>query len=215
MRTKWWSEQWEFIIYCFPITFAESLQTSANRYLSGKVYKPFHLVQKKRKGLQMKALTTHLKCMQPVAAPVFFVWGHWGGKMHFWGGRNKKKIKKMADFDHFFWGGGASGAEPPRGGIPPCPSPLKPPLHATSEVPHFEVLRWWRNNLNSMGISRLKGKKNWNGAKELEDRERLFNGLCRGRATRNTCSEFHQGREENTRDGKGRTKESPKVRNRL
>ena len=24
---------WEFIIYCFPITFAESLQTTANRYL--------------------------------------------------------------------------------------------------------------------------------------------------------------------------------------
>ena len=35
-------------------------------------------------------------------------------------------------------------------------------------------------------LSRMKGKKNWNGAKELEERERhlFFNELCRGQQGR-------------------------------
>ena len=61
---------WEFIIYSFPITFAESLQTTANRYLKkwaglARCANPSILFRsREKKGLQMKALTTHLKCMQ-------------------------------------------------------------------------------------------------------------------------------------------------------
>ena len=61
---------WEFIIYCFPITFAESLQTTANRYLKkwaglARCANPSILYRsREKKGLQMKALTAHLKCMQ-------------------------------------------------------------------------------------------------------------------------------------------------------
>ena len=60
---------WDFIIYCFPITFAESLQTTANRYLKkwaglARCANPSILYRsREKKGLQMKALTTHLKCI--------------------------------------------------------------------------------------------------------------------------------------------------------
>ena len=87
---------WEFIIYSFPITFAESLQTTANRYLKkwaglARCANPSILFRsREKKGLQMKALTTHL-------------------------------------YDHM--------------------------------------------------LARLKGKKNWNGAKELEERESVIYSL--------------------------------------
>ena len=55
----------------------------------------------------------------------FFVEGHRGSKMHFWGGKKSKNLPKLADFDIFFLlTGEASGgrAEPPTGGAnAPCP----------------------------------------------------------------------------------------------
>ena len=54
-----------------------------------------------------------------VAAPeIFFVVGHRGGKMRFWGAKNQKKLPKMADFGHFS-GGGASGGRAPDWGMSP------------------------------------------------------------------------------------------------
>ena len=118
---------WEFIIYCFPITFAEKLQVIANRYLKkwtglAKCANPSILYRsREKKGLQLKALTTHLKCMQLV-------------KFHI--------LKYSVDEETQFVYG------------------------------HM--------------MERLRGKKNWNGVKELEDRERhLFvNELCRGQHSR-------------------------------
>ena len=118
---------WEFIIYSFPITFAESLQTTANRYLKkwaglARCANPSILFRSREKnGLQMKALTTHLKCMQLI-------------KFHI--------MKYSVDEETSYVYG------------------------------HM--------------LSRLKGKKNWNGAKELEERERhlFFNELCRGQQGR-------------------------------
>ena len=60
---------WEFIIYCFLISFAQNLQAVATRYLKRwaglpKCANPSILYRKREnKGLQLKALTTHLKCM--------------------------------------------------------------------------------------------------------------------------------------------------------
>ena len=63
---------WEFIIYCFPISFAKDLQAMATRYLKRwaglpRGANPSILYRKREnKGLQLKALTTHLKCMHVV-----------------------------------------------------------------------------------------------------------------------------------------------------
>ena len=118
---------WEFIIYCFPITFVESLQTTANRYLKkwaglARCANPSILYRRReKKGLQMKALTTHLKCMQLVKYHIL-------------------KYSVDEETNYVYW--------------------------------HM--------------LSRLKGKKNWNGAKELEERERASPVLQRvmQRATR-------------------------------
>ena len=70
--------------------------------------------------------------MWPKVFFFFFLWGHRGGKMWFWGDKNSKNLPKMADFGHFFSDGGKWGAEPPTGGeCPPCPPPLMPPLYVT------------------------------------------------------------------------------------
>ena len=118
---------WEFIIYCFPISFARDLQAVATRYLKRWVGLPRcanpSILYRKRenKGLQLKALTTHLKCMQVV-------------KHHI--------VKYAIDPEtQFIYG------------------------HMTC---------------------RLEKKKQWNGVKELHERERhlLLNELCRGQHTR-------------------------------
>ncbi len=63
---------WEFIIYCFPVSFAKNLQAVATRYLKSWAGLPrcanSSILYRKRenKGMQRKALTTHLKCMQVV-----------------------------------------------------------------------------------------------------------------------------------------------------
>lgn len=114
---------WEFIIYCFPITFAESLQNIANRFLKkwtglARCANPSILYRRRdKKGLQLKALTSHLKCMQLI-------------KYHI--------LKYAVDRDTQYVYG------------------------------HM--------------LGRLGEKKNWNGVKELEERERhlVFKDLCRG-----------------------------------
>ena len=118
---------WEFIIYCFPISFAKDLQAMATRYLKRwaglpRGANPSILYRKREnKGLQLKALTTHLKCMQVV-------------KYHI--------VKYAVDPETQFVYG-----------------------HMTS---------------------RQQGKKQWNGVKELHERERhlLLNELCKGQHTR-------------------------------
>ena len=60
----------------------------------------------------------------------FFVGGHRGGKMQFWGGKNPNICQKWLILTIFFLltGGVSGGAEPPTGGhFPPMP-PLMPPL---------------------------------------------------------------------------------------
>ena len=138
---------WEFIIYSFPITFAESLQTTANRYLKkwaglARCANPSILFRsREKKGLQMKALTTHLKCMQLI-------------KFHI--------MKYSVDEETSYVYG------------------------------HM--------------LARLKGKKNWNGAKELEERERhlFFNELCRGQQGRHGVG-FVKGEKRDAKDEQERT----------
>nr|XP_054769560.1 uncharacterized protein LOC129277399 [Lytechinus pictus] len=118
---------WEFIIYCFPISYAKSLEATATRYLkkwaglsrssnSSILYR-----KRENKGLQLKALTTHLKCIQVV-------------KYHI--------MKYAVDKETQFVYG------------------------------HM--------------LSRQGKKKQWNGVKELEERERhlFINELCRGQPGR-------------------------------
>ncbi|XP_072039086.1 uncharacterized protein [Amphiura filiformis] len=114
---------WEFIIYCFPVSFAQILQAVATRYLKRWAGLPnsanTSILYRKRdnKGLQLKALTMHFKCMQLV-------------KYHI--------MKYSVDEETQFMYG------------------------------HIE--------------QRQRGKKQWNGVKELHEREiHLFiNELCRG-----------------------------------
>ena len=68
----------------------------------------------------------------PVAAPefffLFFLWGHRGGKMRFWGGKNPKICRKWLTLATFFLLTGG-GAEPPTGGWANAPmTPLMPQL---------------------------------------------------------------------------------------
>ena len=56
------------MIYCFPVTFAESLQIKANRYLKkwaglARCANPSILYRREKKG-RLKALTTHLMAQQ-------------------------------------------------------------------------------------------------------------------------------------------------------
>ena len=118
---------WEFIIYCFPISFAQNRQAVATRYLKRwaglpKCANPSILYRKREnKGLQLKALTTHLKCMQLV-------------KYHI--------LKHSVDEDTQF--------------------------------------------IYDHIAQRQGGKKQWNGVKELHERERhlFINELCRGQTGR-------------------------------
>ena len=55
-----------------------------------------------------------------VAAPEFFVGGHLGGKMRFWGGKNPKICQKWLILTiFFFWGGQVGGRA--SNWRPPCP----------------------------------------------------------------------------------------------
>ncbi len=111
---------WEFIIYCFPVSFAQNLQAVATRYLKRwaglpKCANPSILYRKRdNKGLQLKALTKHFKC-----------------KYHI------MKYSVDEETRQFIYG-------------------------------HIQ--------------QRQRGKKQWNGVKELHERElHLFiNELCRG-----------------------------------
>ena len=62
---------WEFIIYCFLISFAHNLQVATQywkRWASLPKCANLSILYRKRenKGLQLKELTTHLKCIQLV-----------------------------------------------------------------------------------------------------------------------------------------------------
>ena len=118
---------WEFIIYSFPISFANTLEALATRYLkkwaglSRSANSSILYRRRENKGLQLKALSTHLKCMQVV-------------KYHIMKYAKDKETQSV--YNHM--------------------------------------------------VSRQEKKKNWNGVKELEERERhlIINELCRGQTGR-------------------------------
>ena len=118
---------WEFIIYCFPISFAHNLQAVATWYLKRWTGLPkcanTSMLYRKRenRGFRLKLLTTHLKCVQLV-------------KYHI--------LKYSVDEDTQF--------------------------------------------IYNHTAQRQGGKKQWNGVKELHERERrlFINELCRGQIGR-------------------------------